>query len=334
MHQTSWPEPHHTEALAGKISRSRPWWIAVLLAGLVGVEAIGRLLGLHTPVLYERTSYGFRPAPNQDIRRFGNRIFYDSLGLRSPPASQRPGPETLRILCLGDSVTNGGAITGQADTFPYRLQQALSVAPLKTEVLSASSPGWAIGNEAGWLKQHGTLGAKYLVLTLNSYDLFQTQAPASVLGLHPSFPERPPWLATQELFSRYILPRLMDAAAQDDPGARANTVSLNTTRDNLSGLREIISRARQQNTEVVVLFVDAFAVPAANRSLTVEAKKIVAEFLMQMHVPLVETSDAIEGAGGRALFRDALHPNPKGNEVIAKVIGQYLLSAHQAGQRP
>ncbi len=297
-----------------------------LLAGLVSVEMACRFLGLHTPVLYERTSFGFRPVPNQDIRRFGNHIYYDPIGLRSTPVGTSPAAGSLRLLFLGDSVINGGAMTDQADTLPFRLQRMMSERGVTTEVLNASSPGWAIGNEAGWLNRYGTLGAKYLVLTLNSFDLFQMPAPASTVGHHPSFPDKAPWLGVQELLTRYIVPQMLGRVQPADPGVDIGSVSIDNTRAILGDLRWILLRARHQQTEPVVVFVEPVGAMSMNDSTARAAKGMILELLKQLAVTTIETAQVIESAGGSALFRDGLHPNSQGNEIIASILARHLLT--------
>src|SRR5262252_4393364 len=56
--------------------------VAVLL---LVAELVARSAGLHTPVLYERTSYGYRVAPDQSLNRFGRAVEYNAHGLRSAP---------------------------------------------------------------------------------------------------------------------------------------------------------------------------------------------------------------------------------------------------------
>src|SRR5215475_14021339 len=101
------------------------WVLAALVMVLVTGEGVGRYYGLDHPVLYEGTAFGYRVQPNQDIRRFGNRIFYNSFGLRSEATDSTPKPGVLRVLCIGDSITNGGSPTDQTQTYPYLLEKLL-----------------------------------------------------------------------------------------------------------------------------------------------------------------------------------------------------------------
>src|SRR5262249_58482770 len=97
------------------------------------MEAVARAFGLHTPVLYERMTYGYRVRASQDIQRFGHRVFYNSYGLRSEPMTPSPAAGVTRILCLGDSITNGGTSTDQSETYPYLLERYLRDRGVDTE---------------------------------------------------------------------------------------------------------------------------------------------------------------------------------------------------------
>jgi hypothetical protein len=329
MPETLWPESSATRksilALPWRIKRWVVWVVASILAGSVSLEAVCRYYGLHTPVLYERTSFGFRPLPNQSIRRFGNRIRYDSLGLRSEPVNVIRDPDTLRVLLLGDSVTNGGAVTDQADTIAYRLRNFLKASARSVEVLSASSPGWATANEAGWLNRYGTLGSQHLLLVLNTYDLFQVAAPSDIVGAHPSFPEHAPLLGLQELLTRYVTARLFSKPVPFDPGAELSMASLDVTRSVLADVRWILLRARHQGAIPVVVLVESVGTSDQSEEAISQAKAALSQLLALMNTPLIETTKDIAQNGGAALFRDGLHPNAKGNEVIAHVLGQYIL---------
>src|SRR5215470_15025959 len=68
----------------------RVWKMRMLVIASVAVlllvaELLARSAGLHTPVLYQRTSYGYRVAPDQSLDRFGKAVAYNAQGLRSAP---------------------------------------------------------------------------------------------------------------------------------------------------------------------------------------------------------------------------------------------------------
>lgn len=333
MQQTSWLE--HPQARRVLIALRRPSqslarlrWRALALAvlcALVAAELAGRMLGLHTPVLYEKTSYGYRPLPNQRIMRFGHRIEYDQNGLRSEPVSALPEAGSRRVLFLGDSIVNGGARIDQASTIPYLVRDAMSSRGRPVEVLNAATPGWAIANEARWFHRHGVMGASQVVLVTNTYDFFQEEADADVVGQHPSFPERGPGLALIEIGLRYLWPRLAHVAEFQDPGADMHEASPVLMGQVLGDLRWIILRARSQSARALVVLVEpVLPLSASARALGEQALGALRAELALLDVPLIDTTDALRRAGGAAVFRDGLHPNAAGNAVIAGVIADTL----------
>jgi len=311
----------------GIANRSRDgrvlFWGGLLIAVLAAGELAGRMLGLHTPMLYQVTSYGYRVAPDQDFRRFGHRVFINHQGLRNEPIAPLPAAGTLRILCLGDSITNGGAITDQDDTYPYQFQRLLGAGGQKVEVLNASAPGWAIGNEAGWLKENGVLGAQAAVFTIGTLDLFQELAGPETVDGHPSFPSHAPAFALEDLVTHYLVPRLL-LRSLADPGARPSAQSLEGARENIGQLLDMAELARRSGATPTVLFIEQPGRFELSDPYTASAKTQLFEALKDRGIPFVDTRDSVERAGGRALFRDGLHPNVDGNRVLAQLAARLL----------
>ena len=93
--------------------------ILAVTAGLsAAIEVLLRvLLGFGNPLIYiADAECGYLLAPNQKVRRLGNRIEINEYSMRSPAIAPSAPPETLRVLLLGDSVANGGLWTHQTDT--------------------------------------------------------------------------------------------------------------------------------------------------------------------------------------------------------------------------
>src|ERR1019366_6883305 len=103
------------------------------------------------PLVYANTKFGYAFRPNQSLKRFGHPISYNEQGLRSEPLRPTTGT-AYRILCVGGSVTNGGALVDQADTYPYQLERILSAKGDKAQVLNASAVGWTLMNEYSFLE--------------------------------------------------------------------------------------------------------------------------------------------------------------------------------------
>jgi lysophospholipase L1-like esterase len=308
---------------------SRSWDTRILFCGgllisvLAAGELAGRILGLHTPILYQVTSYGYRVAPDQNIRRFGHRVFINHQGLRNEPIAPLPAAGTLRILCLGDSITNGGATTDQDDTYPYQLQRLLRATGRKVEVLNASAPGWAIANEAGWLKENGVLGSQAVVFTIGTLDLYQEFAGPETVDGHPSFPSRTPTFALEDLVTHYLVPRLL-LRSLADPGARLSAQSVDGATKNIAHLLYMAELARLSGAMPTVLFVEQPGRFELSDPYTASAKVSLFEALKQRGIPFVDTRDAVDRAGGVSLFRDGLHPNTEGNRIVAQIAAGLL----------
>jgi lysophospholipase L1-like esterase len=314
----------------GIVNRSRDTrillWGALLIAVLAAGELAGRALGLHIPMLYQVTSYGYRVAPDQDIRRFGHRVFINHQGLRNEPITPLPTAGTLRILCLGDSITNGGAMTDQNDTYPYQLQRLLGSGGRRMEVLNASAPGWAIANEAGWLRESGTFGSHTVVLTIGTLDLFQELAGPETVDGHPSFPSRAPALALENLVIHYVMPRFLRGSVAD-PGAQHSAQSIEGAKRNIAQLLDMADLASRSGATPAVLFIEQPGHFEMSDIYTASAKALLFEALKRRGVRYEDTRERVERAGGVSLFRDGLHPNTEGNRVLAQAAAKLLAPA-------
>jgi hypothetical protein len=245
------------------------------------------------------------------------------MGLRNEAVTAVAAPGVMRVLCLGDSVTNGGAITDQADTIPYRLEALLRQRLGKAEVLNASAPGWAIANELGWLSTYGILDSQFVVLVISTHDLFQPLAPASVVDAHPSFPSRRPILALEDIVRHYLLPILMSEGSAADPGAAGIAVSemqAQTNRDDVLTINDIVKQGKGQ---LVVVFL-AQGRDRSDDMATLGAKREFFSLLDRHAIPVVTLGSEVESRGRDAMFRDDVHPNPAGNLAIAEAMVREL----------
>lgn len=289
---------------------------------LVVAEIAARGYGLGSPLLYEKTGYGYRVKPDQSLSRFGNRLSYNRQGLRSEPMTDVPAPGKLRILCIGDSITFGGAETTQDLTYPYQLEKLLnSQSPtVRHEVFNASAGGWALENEEGWLGSNGIYSSRFVVLQVASHDLFQIAADSGIVGTHPAFPERPPLFALQELFVRYLLPRAWKSLRLHDPGEVLHHRTAADITRTLGSLRRIAATVRSQGGELVVMLVEQPQEIEPRDELMQQAKKMLQAQLVEDGISLLRPGQAIEQGGGTLLFRDGLHPNAGGNLVLAQAV--------------
>lgn len=313
-------------AFASPPQRRTPGWmrwqrwtlalaIGVLL--LAAAELVAAHLGFGKPVLYEATDYGYRVKPNQHLVRVGNRIDYNAFGMRSENIDAEPHADVVRILCIGDSITNGGAPTDQPDTYPAQLGRLLGAIGIRAEVLNVSAAGWAPENELGWLREHGLMGAKFVVLQVATHDLFQDMTPASTLDAHPAFPTRdPPW-ALAEIFGRYLLPRLWPGARAGDPGTQTLARTPERARAGVDSIERAVGLIVRNHATPIVMQIPQPVGLEPQDQVTQEARAWLRGRMKALDVTVVDFSDRMEEQGAVALYRDAFHPNALGNRVMA-----------------
>lgn len=197
----------------------------VVLIGLLLLLEVGLrlLLGLGNPLLYlADEEIGYLLAPNQYVRRFGNRMMINEYSMRSPAITRTRPASALRVLLLGDSIANGASWTDQAQTIAARITTQLELVIQETstqnrilqnpfesvEVLNASVNSWGPRHQLAYLKRFGTFEAQVVVLLLNTDDLFAAAPTSEPVGRDRNYPDRKPASAIAEAFSRYLSPTL------------------------------------------------------------------------------------------------------------------------------
>lgn len=295
----------------------------VLLLGATEISA-RYVLGLGDPPLYEASPiYGYRAKPNQDVRRFGNRIFYNAQGLRSEPIATLPKPGTIRVLCIGDSITFGGVQVDQAQTYPYQLQTILNQNATNFEVINASTGGWAIENESAYLRHEGIYLSKIVVLELGSHDLFQPKSPSELVGT-VNFPNRKPILALEEGFFRYLIPKVaVNLPFFQEPNLQANPTKKDLER-NLGSFLRIASYVKSQQAQLIVILVEQPEEFEPKSTLANYSKELLAQKTRELNIPYKNLRQDFRLSGGSKLFRDGIHPNSEGNKVMALAVAELI----------
>jgi hypothetical protein len=214
--------------------------ILVVLVGLLLLLEVGLrlLVGLGNPLLYRADEeIGYLLAPNQCVRRFGNRITINEYSMRSPTITRTRPASVLRVLLLGDSIANGASWTDQAQTISARITTQLELVIReastqnrtlqntfeRVEVLNASANSWGPRHELAYLKRFGTFEAQVVVLLLNTDDLFAAAPTSEPVGRDRNYPDRKPTCALAEAFNRYLLPKLHQLRSADRGMVRITT---------------------------------------------------------------------------------------------------------------
>lgn len=321
-------ESKTSEEQPAPLPRKRRRWVVrgvvVLLVLLVGGELFARFyLGLGDPALSQadpQIEYLFKP--DQDCRRFGNRLRYNHYSMRSDdfPVHKSQANE-LRVMVVGDSVINGGAQTDQAQLATSIIQKKLAEDLKRPVVVGNISAGsWGPPNELAYLKKFGLFDADVLVIVLSSHDAFDVPTFEPVVGVSRSYPEHRPVLALWEGFDRYVLPKFEKkpeanegyvAATQPAPQADVDAC--------MKAIREMVEMGRGAGAKVILAQHLERAERLATPNFGHGQIEREAERDGLKPIQLGKAFDASR-QHGEDPYRDAIHPNAIGQREMARVL--------------
>ena len=112
------------------------------------IEIALRIFGLNKHVIYYSSNYyGYYHVPNQNFKsRFNKLITFDNLGNRN---SKKFNIENTNLFFLGDSVTYGGSVVSNDETFSSLISKKM-----EKNYLNISSNGWGIPNIINFIDSH------------------------------------------------------------------------------------------------------------------------------------------------------------------------------------
>ncbi|NJL30965.1 MAG: hypothetical protein HC898_04680 [Phycisphaerales bacterium] len=301
--------------------------LVVLLLLVVGAELFARFyLGLGDPPLLmadEKIEYLYQP--NQDGYRFGNHYRYNAYSMRSDDFPQtKSDPNELRVMVLGDSVINGGGHIDQADV-PTTVMQQLLAEKLKRPVVvgNISTGSWGPANMLAYVEKYGYFEADVVVLVLSSHDAEDAPTFQPMVGVLRDYPDRKPWLAVGELFSRYggvvrwwitdKLPENTEVVAAPTEEDRQQT---------LKALGELIEKSKASGARVMVA--QFFEVKELLGTPNQGYMDILG--VSRSHqVPVVKLFENFRRAidEGKVVYRDQwIHPSAAGSRIIGETLAE------------
>lgn len=302
--------------------------ISVLgLLSLVILELILRSrYGLGDPLLYKADDrMGYIIVPNQSVKRNGNDIRINRYSMRSDDLGDRKVRGERRFFFIGDSVVNGGWWTRQSETiserFKQQLQTSASANPTANpiiSVLNASANSWSPRSELEYLRCYGTFDADFVIIVINTDDLFATAPTSLVVGRQSNYPDRKPLGAIGELINRYRLSKLPPLpelqAVYNEEGDRVGKV--------LDALQAMHQIAKQNNANCLLVMTPLLReVEGKPRDYELVARDRLLQFTKKEALPyidLLEPFKAIDNA--KALYQDHIHLNAAGNEAVSKIL--------------
>lgn len=313
----------------------------IVLSGLLALLAVLEVglrskFGFGNPLLYlPDDQIGYLLAPNQRIRRYGNRIEINQYSMRGAEIAATPNPQTLRILLLGDSIANGGWWTDQSRILSALLQQEIQskknqLQPGQSqhrqfdqvEVLNASANSWGPRNELAYLQRFGSFGAQTIVLLINTDDLFATAPTSLQVGREPSYPDRKPPLAIVEVINRYLvkpapIPEL--EAIRQAGGDRVGA--------NLEAIGKIQAIAAQSNAKFLLAMtpLQREVGSPGPHDYELKSRQRLSDFVQQQQIPYIDFLPIFNTASDpAALYQDSIHLSPTGNHLVVQHIAEKL----------
>jgi lysophospholipase L1-like esterase len=312
--------------------------VALIVGGAFLIEiALRAGLGLGAPPLVQADStIGYVFQADQDTDRFTNRVHINEYHQRSEDLWSRPDSTFTRILFLGDSVTWGGVLTDQSETIPEQVEARL-VRKCRgpVEALNASAGSWGIGNLKAYVDRFGVFESDLVVLQIGTHDLTQPTSTSGVVGHHPSYPTENPTLALQELWVRYLWPRLQPYVSElnhekgrsDDAGLASSVEPETRLSRNLDWLRDMVEEIREDNIPVVV-------VHTPNRNEVVgrtdgppqsEHRQRFLKVVDSLQIPVLNLANGwARRSGVTDYYRDHVHLNERGNRALADTLVNVL----------
>lgn len=297
----------------------------ILIVGLIFLEVFLRLaFGFGDPLLYvSDRQIGYLLAPNQTVRRLGNRIQINEYSMRNSAIAATRPDLTLRVLMIGDSIVNGGWWTDQNDTLSETLAAYLNAFKPSVEVLNASANSWSPRNELAYLQRFGLFQAQILVLVINTDDLFATAPTSLAVGHDRNYPDRKPPSALAEVISRYLLPTppMSDAlkAVQAEGGDRVDIV--------LDAIRQIDQLTRQNKARFLLVMTPLLReLEQAPRDYELVARQRLSAFAQIESIQYIDflTVFSAEIKTPKDVYHDHIHLNPIGNKWVSESIGRTI----------
>ena len=274
--------------------------------------------------------------PNQNIKRFGNRIIINNASMRtSSDISKRPKLGKKRVLIFGDSVLWGTRLD-QADI-------ATSILGIKLkedfEIFNVSAGSWGPGNWNQFIKENGLFNADQVIFLISSHDLKDIPNPST--KINSLMPNVNPPFATWELVNRYTLPKIQSYLAKiisKEKKLKTTNKKQWTINNNL-----VISEGESILNQSIDLVIDSGAELIAvqfwnRRELENESPhdhhSIIKDLFSDRKVNTVQSLPIFKNCSNQAsdLFVDNIHPSKEGQKCLALVLENAIKDNHYLGE--
>ena len=333
--------------------------VAGLGLGLLAVEVLLRMhqpqiFPHHPPGMYTKHSeigHVLTPAFDGTLERaeFVMNFRTNEAGLRGSE-TPRMNPDTIRILCLGDSFTWGMGVA-DSETYPARLEDLLRVEypQLDIQVLNGGTPQYGSRDELAWLKDRGAeLKPDFLILFFDPLDDFeQNRAPArlrlefrdDMLWHRDAYAEtiRPApwrflyWLKHRSHLVHLVSERVGSLAMRtgllgDWEKASSSHFTAEESETTQSVLREISAAAGRMEAKTMFLFAPEKLQVLGGLAPPLRAARVIEEVAQTTDAAFVDLSYpwASENDVSRLFLEEGGHWTVEGNDFVASVLAHEI----------
>jgi lysophospholipase L1-like esterase len=233
-------------------------------------------------------------------------------------------PRELRILVLGDSIINGGALTDQHD-LPTELLRRDLTEQLKRPVVvgNVSAGSWGPPNLLAYVKEFGTFDADVAIFVISSHDA--TDVPTFAPLDPDSFPESKPPCALWEAITRY-LPRYLPGGLKRHAESRQPPSDADREKG-LAAFDELLQIFKDAGATEIVLQHETRA--ELDQGVDPDHDRI-AEVGMRAGAKVVQLAPKFKSSIDHGIdpYRDdGLHPNTAGQRLIYEALREAVMNA-------
>ena len=265
------------------------------------------------PVYVESKEFEYIYAPNQHIKRFGNRIITNEYSMRSLPLS---GKDKIRILKFGDSIINGGSQTDNDSLASTILEDELTEQfHSSIRVLNVGANSWGPDNAFAYLNKYGNFNASMIVLVFSSHDLYDNMHHQKVVGVHPAWPKEQPFSAVTDGFFKYLIPWIKSQMIKDYNKYSYLGGDIKSASKINSGWYDFINYCKDKNIELLV-YLHAERTEALNKKYNSMGEKII----QMLNSDKVKHILGIDHTLDETYYRDFIHLNNKGQKKLAEAL--------------
>jgi lysophospholipase L1-like esterase len=256
------------------------------------------------------------------------------------------GHAGLRVLCVGDSVTFGYTVSGNARAYPAVLERLLRDKDVACQVINGGMPRYRLHHMANLFQQKLPQIRPDVVVVLGGWNDVNDNVlagpqrrSAAVLAFLKEY------LYTVRVASHWRERHLQSVAPGERTPANVNPEGFQKCRESLVRL---IGLCRQNGATPVLCTLPSFFA----RADTEESRQKAGQFtpfgtLQQLAEITCRMNDCIRAVGAAegvgvcgleeidspSLFSDGIHPNDEGSAAIAARVGRFLLESGLAQER-